>query len=162
MLSLKANWEALQEAKKEIDNFIDNANADVLVGFKSGQQHTIKQKNGEDKSIDMSELARKLTFGAHGIPERPFLQEGILSKKKELQKEIETQWSNIRQKKKANWNKLGTKAVAAVQEFVRGDYYKTHAPNSPATIREKGSNTPLIDTGEMINSLVYVVEGGDK
>ena len=33
-------------------------------------------------------------------------------------------------------------------------------PNSPYTVRMKGSNAPLIDTGEMRQSITYVVEEG--
>jgi hypothetical protein len=32
------------------------------------------------------------------------------------------------------------------------------APNAPSTIRRKGSNRPLIDTGELRKSITYVVE----
>jgi hypothetical protein len=35
------------------------------------------------------------------------------------------------------------------------------APNSPATIREKGSDNPLIDTGELRKAITYVVKEGD-
>ena len=49
--------------------------------------------------------------------------------------------------------------MGAVQKFVRSDYYKTNVPNSSKTIKFKGSDTPLIDGGDLINSLEFVVEG---
>lgn len=182
MLSLKANMQKLGDFH-EIQKFIDNANAEVLVGYLSGKYHVdeihkddtdrpnekrrgeYKGYNGEsnpqDKQpIELAELAKVLTFGAHGIPARPFILEGLQSKKDELKKEIETQLDNIKNGKVANWNKLGNKAVAAVQEFVRGDYYKSTVPNSDYTIKYKGSDTPLIDSGDLINSLQYVVTNG--
>jgi hypothetical protein len=35
-----------------------------------------------------------------------------------------------------------------------------HPPNAPATIRAKGSSKPLIDTGEMRQSVTYQIRGG--
>jgi hypothetical protein len=52
-------------------------------------------------------------------------------------------------------------AVGAVQEFVRGDYYRTNVPNSPKTIEYKeGGDKPLIDSANMIQSLQFVVQDG--
>jgi hypothetical protein len=41
---------------------------------------------------------------------------------------------------------------------VRGDYFKSVTPNAPGTIEAKGSDTPLIDTGFMINSTTFVTK----
>ncbi len=155
----------------EIQNFIDNANADVLVGFLSGRQHVEtkhKDDSGEYKNRDgrkasfegmeTAELAKILTFGSATIPARPFIEEGLQSKKEELKKEIGVQLDQIKNGKNANWNKVGSKAVGAVQEFVRSDYYKSRVPNSKKTIDYKGSDRPLIDGGDLINSLEFVVE----
>ena len=57
-----------------------------------------------------------------------------------------------------NWDRIGTMAVGAVNEFVRSDHYKNTAPNSPEWIKTKGSDTPLIDGANLIGSLQYVVE----
>ena len=176
MLSLSANFQKLGDFK-EIQNFVDNATAQVLVGYLSGKQHTptihgrqvengkatYKGYNGEEnpqdiKPMELAELAKVLTFGSATIPARPFIEEGLLSKKGELSKEIKKQLDLIKDDKTPNWNKVGTKAVAAVQEFVRGDYYKSTIPNSQTTIDYKGSDTPLIDGADLINSLEYVIE----
>ena len=166
----------------EIQKFADDLNAKVLVGFLSGRQHiptlhkddteNPNQKrrgnyvgyNGEsdpqnNPPIETAELAKMLTFGSANIPARPFIEEGLLSEKKELLNEIKKQIENAKQGR-ANWAKLGTKAVAAIQKFVRSDYYKNTVPNSPKTIEYKGSDTPLIDGGDLINSLEFIVEGG--
>ena len=55
---------------------------------------------------------------------------------------------------------IGVFLVGAVQRFVRSDYYKSAQPNAPRTISRKGSDTPLIDTGFLVNSTTYVVRGG--
>ena len=58
---------------------------------------------------------------------------------------------------KANWNKIGGMAVGAIEEFVRGDYYRQNVPNAKRTIEYKGSDHPLIDGANMIQSLKYLV-----
>ncbi|MBR5007882.1 MAG: hypothetical protein IKY09_02775 [Methanocorpusculum sp.] len=170
MLSLKLNMTKVPDFS-EIQEFAESANAKVLVGFLSGRQHVKTQHKGKDgkyKNIDggdavyeqmeTAELAKILTFGDARIPPRPFIEEGLLSKKDDLKKEIGKQLDQIKDGKKANWNKVGTKAVGAIQEFVRSDYYKNRVPNAKRTIDYKGSDTPLIDGGDLINSLEFVVE----
>lgn len=163
---------------KEIQDFVADIDTEVLVGFMAGRQHvpTLHKADTEkpnekrrgkidgrgdpqnERAIETAELAKILTFGSATIPGRPFIEEGLLSEKEELLKEAEKQTDNAR-KGQANWAKLGTKAVGAVQKFVRSDYYKTNVPNNSNTIEFKGSDTPLIDGGDLINSLEFVVEG---
>ena len=173
MLSLKANASKVPDFS-ELRRFAENANADVLVGFLAGRMHVetkhkdkkgkkgkYKDYNGQDatfSNMETAELAKILTFGSAKIPARPFIEDGLLSKKDELKKEINKQLDQIKEGKKANWEKVGTKAVGAIQEFVKSDYYKTRIPNSSRTIKYKeGKDTPLIDGGDLINSLEFVV-----
>lgn len=52
---------------------------------------------------------------------------------------------------------IGERAKNAVQKAIReGDY----APLSPRTIAAKGSSTPLIDTGTMVNSVTFEIRNG--
>lgn len=171
-LSVKASaqYANINDLIKELNNL----HVCVKVGFLSGRQHVPamhKAKDGERKGqyaninggapnlqgIETCELARTLHYGGHGIPARPFLEQGLESAEdnifeafsKELAKELST--------KNGNFEKVGTMAVGAIQEFVRSDYYKGAIPNSPKTIEYKGSDTPLIDGGDLINSLEFVV-----
>jgi hypothetical protein len=51
--------------------------------------------------------------------------------------------------------RLGIEAQGDVQmSIVSGGW----APNSPVTVKMKGSSRPLIDTGAMRQSVTYVVE----
>ena len=152
------------------------AAANILVGFPSGDMHvpTIhKNENGEYRTydgknvedlepIENAELAKALSFGTSTIPARPFLEDGIASKKEELKKALQEEAKKVIDGGQANWNKVGTMAVGAVQEFVRGDYYKTNVPNSPRTVEYKGSDKPLIDGANLINDLKFVVQSGGK
>ena len=160
----------------KIQKLAQKAACDILVGFPSGMQHVPaihKNKKGEYRTleggkveevepIETAELAKMLSFGTSEIPPRPFLEEGIRSKQTELVKALETEAKKVMDGGQANWNKVGTMAVGAVQEFVRGDYYKTNVPNSQKTIDYKGSDKPLIDGANMIQSLQFVVQDGGK
>jgi hypothetical protein len=50
---------------------------------------------------------------------------------------------------------MGNFLVGAVRKQIRNGHF---VPLKPATIRRKGSSKPLIDTGQMMNGVTYVVE----
>ena len=161
---------------KKIQALARKAAANILVGFPSGDMHTPtfhKNEQGEYKTydgknveeaepIENAELAKMLSFGTAEIPARPFLEDGIASKKEEIKNALQEEAKKVIDGGQANWNKVGTMAVGAVQEFVRGDYYKTNIPNGPKTIKYKGSDKPLIDGANLINDLKFVVQSGGK
>lgn len=139
---------------------------DILVGFPAGRPHP-----GSDLSMD--ELARTQTYGSADIPARPFLEEGILTKKNELGQLIQEHYAKRVEghDKRPTLKRIGAEAVGAVQDFVRGDYYKETVPNAPSTIarksrRQKGklllSDKPLIDTGDMVNAVTFIVKEGAR
>ena len=159
--------------RKKIQALMDEAHVDILVGFRGGQQHhmDVKRKSRNDeyrningvepeniKSPDIDQLAMMLHFGTADIPARPFLTDGIRQNLGKLKAAMKEEAQKVAAGQKANWNKVGTMAVGAIQEFVRGDYYKGKKPNSKRTIEYKGSDTPLIDTAEMVNSMTYIVQ----
>lgn len=160
----------------KIQKLARKAACNILVGFPSGEMHvpTIhKNENGEYKTyhggdvseveeIENAELAKMLSFGTSEIPARPFLDQGIESKEKELAEALKNEAKKVIDGGQANWNKVGTMAVGAVQEFVRGDYYRTNVPNSQKTIDYKGSDKPLIDGANLIGDLKFVVQAGGK
>ena len=159
---------------KKIQEKVRKAACDILVGFPSGEMHVPtfhKNKegkyvgyNGENvedvKPIETAELAKELSFGTATIPARPFLEEGIESKKDELVNAMKQEAKKIMDGGSANWDKVGTMAVGAIEEFVRGDFYKSTKPNSKKTQEYKGSDKPLIDGADLINSMTFVVNGG--
>lgn len=152
----------------KIKKLLRDSEARILVGLPSGKMHVevvhSQTKKGKHKTstvttdVELSDLAMELHFGSTRTPARPFLTDGIESKKKELKEAIAAEAKKIIMGQGANWDKIGTMAVGAVQELVRSDFYKNRAPNSKKTIEIKGSDTPLIDGANLINSLAYVVE----
>ena len=160
----------------KIQKLAQKAACEILVGFPSGRQHVPtfhKNENGEYKTydgkdiadaepIETAELAKMLHFGTADIPARPFLEDGIRDRQEDIKKALQDEAKKIVDGGSANWNKVGTMAVGAIQEFVRGDYYKTNVPNSQRTIDYKGSDKPLIDGADLINSLTFIVQNGEK
>ena len=157
---------------KKIKNLLRDCEARILVGMPSGQMHIetvhTEDKKGKKKTssvegeVELSDLARQLHFGTNETPARPFLTDGIDSEKKKIGETIAGEAKKIIAGTGANWNKVGTMAVGAVQELVRSDFYKSRAPNSEFTIKTKGSDTPLIDGGNLINALTFVVDDTHK
>lgn len=156
----------------EIQAFQEQAAVNILVGFLSGRMHVETQhqnENGEyinyngekaqPQTVEAAELAEALHDGTATIPARPFLDEGIEVHKEELSEAIMDELEKVLEGNKANWDKVATMAVGAIQEFVRSDHYKNSVPNSQKTIDYKGSDTPLIDGGDLINSMEYVIQG---
>jgi hypothetical protein len=157
----------------KIQKLAKQAQVSILVGFLSGREHVptfhkndkgeYKTYDGQDienaEPIDTAELAKELHYGTATIPARPFLEDGIRSKEKDLEKAMAEEVTKIKDGGQANWKKIGTMAVGAVQELVRSDFYKTRIPNSKKTQDYKGSDTPLIDGGDLMGSLTFLVNG---
>jgi hypothetical protein len=158
------------------EKFLRRAQDDeILIGIVEGQTHTT---DGQD----VSDLARTLSFGSANIPARPFLEEGINSVQPELKAAIEEHYRNIVNAK--DWEtqskrdpkglkKIAVIAVGGVKKLVLSDHYKSTVPNAESTIYQKSkknkkgeitglSDKPLIDTGQMINSVTYVINGVEK
>lgn len=124
-------------------------NDEILVGYPDGVSHP-----GSD--IQNSDLARALHNGTARIPSRPFLYQAIVSVRQQLRAMLREQFKKQIKRGEYSPEGIGAFMVGAVQRFVRSGYYKNTAPNAPSTIRRKGSDTPLIDTGFMIDSTTFV------
>lgn len=105
--------------------------------------------------------AKPATF-ANGItiPERPFLRVGIrrnLDFFARLSRRNLVLVARGQSTIPVALGQLGAAAAGKVkQEIVDGSW----APNAPSTVRAKGSDRPLIDTGALRQSVTYVVDQG--
>jgi len=114
----------------------------------------ISPRTGE--SMPMSEVAKLQHFGGEGIPARPFLEDAVREQWGEISKAIKS--SMILRFKGLSASAQYEFAANDVTYFVRrflldGTYYRAVVPNSPTTIENKGGDTPLLDTGQLINSI---------
>lgn len=147
---------------KKIQKVADQASVEILVGFPGGYVGLHGEDPADQEPMEVAELARMLHYGTADIPARPFLEDGIKQNLGKIKKAFKEEVEKVMAGGKANWDKVGTMAVGAIDEFVRSDYYKQRVPNAKSTIRWKGSDTPLIDGANMIQSLNYVINGVTK
>ena len=134
----------------------------VKVGFpETGKLGNKNKKGSGHEPVDtMSEIimvASLNEFGTKKIPERPFMRQSFDNNIKEL--------NELKEKiyKKVIWgqltarealNLLGIWMVARTKREIKNGNFEEL---SDFTIEKKGSNKPLIDIAQMINSIQYQV-----
>ena len=122
------------------------------------------------RSLSMSDLAFWLINGTATIPARPFPEDA----RKQLRKQVYTllkEHTTVKLKNTKDPNKLSEIYVDFTDSDLRekleqlvkwwlldGSYYKSHVPNAPSTIANKGSDVPLVDTGQLVNSIQARIE----
>lgn len=122
----------------------------VHIGFQAGESF-------EESGEDIAEIAANNELGTLSIPSRPFLRKTVDENDDKIRMAGVKEADNIIAGKSAETalNRLGVLSVSLVQEkIVDGEY----ASNSPLTIKLKGSDKPLIDSGRMRQSVKYIVE----
>jgi hypothetical protein len=98
-------------------------------------------------------------FGAPaaGIPPRPFFRNMIADKKGEWPKAIGDLLKANNYDAKITLDQTGQAIVGQLRQSI----IDTNAPPlKPATVRRKGFEKPLIDTGHMIQSVDYEIKSG--
>ena len=96
-------------------------------------------------------------FGTRRIPERPFFRNAMRGNQGKYARFMAARAKQIIEQKETfdrTLNQLGVMAVGDVQHEIT---VLSHPPNAPATIKAKGSSKPLIDTGEMRQSVTYQI-----
>lgn len=134
---------------------LEAGNHQVRIGFPAGVQH-----KGDGDSIAMAELAAVHEFGAPsvGIPERPFMR---VSLQKNRPAYVALNRQNI---KKILQKQMDIRtALGRLGELAKGDMQKeiaqgSFAPLKPSTIRRKGSSRPLVDSGQMRQSIAWEID----
>jgi hypothetical protein len=99
-------------------------------------------------------------FGtSRGIPERPFMQNSMRGNQGKYRAALKTSAAKILRGEtslQVVMQKLGIVGQGDIQAEITA---LMSPPNAPSTIRQKGSSKPLIDSGEMRNSVTFKVEG---
>lgn len=109
-----------------------------------------------DDGLPVAKVARWNEFGTkQGIPERPFMRRTMMEYEREW---IETLRTLVQREMDKDKNIDIDKALKKFGEIVKGDIQETilaggFAKNAPSTIKRKGHDTPLVDTGVMISSI---------
>lgn len=110
------------------------------------------------KSATMAEVAYYNEFGtSRGIPERPFIRTTADEKKGVYSKFLKGELLDVFAGRKTvtiALERVGALAQGHVRKKIRN--IRTPA-NSAATIAQKGSSNPLVDTGHLIKKIDYEV-----
>lgn len=91
------------------------------------------------------------------IPERSFMRSGFDSRKRKIQKQGEkllTDVLTMKTRAKPAMKALGLVISTQIQEYLTS---LSSPPNHPATVQNKGSSNPLIDSGQLRESITYKI-----
>lgn len=131
-------------------------NTDVLVGIPEAES----SRPGE--MVTNAELLFIHTNGSplKGIPARPVIEPAIENKKDKVADKLKVAMNKALEGDEAGARKSLEAAGMYGQNIARGWFTNPDngwPPNAESTIKAKGSDKPLIDTGEMRKAITYVV-----
>lgn len=131
----------------------------VLVGFQEGTKTTQQTKGQRQKKagFSMAEIAAANEFGTKTIPARPFMSTSFDENRAKINKAILGEYSKILDGKSTTERSLGLIGLLGVKFIVQKIRAITSPPNSPRTIAIKKSSKPLIDFGQMVQSVRHKV-----
>lgn len=116
------------------------------------------------RSMSLKKLATLLIEGTDNIPPRPFITDAGRVLNEDLRR-LMRECSYIKKQNSRNPNyiadvyigfdtdRLATEATALIKDWLFGGYYCSVVPNAPKTIQHKGFNLPLVETGQLVNSI---------
>lgn len=138
---------------KLIDHGFDNIIRQALKLDGKGVKVGIRRGKGSHDGTDMLDIAVYNHFGTATIPARPFVSDCAEKNAGQIQEAQKRLAYRVYQG--------GLSADGALAEL--GAWYvnvqKGHilhggwTPNAPATVKRKGSNKPLVDTGQLVNTV---------
>lgn len=126
---------------------------EVRIGYQRG----ILAGDTDDSSrADLVDIAMWNEFGTVNIPSRPFMRDSVDKHEAAINHMLTAQKDALLHGATAReiLNTAGLFQQDLIQtEIEQGDF----VANAPATVRKKGSDKPLIDTGTMKNSVHYQI-----
>jgi len=148
----------IDQIKKDFAKLI---HMDVLVGVPEADS---KREKG---SVNNAQLMYIQTNGSpvQKIPARPIIEPAIKANKDKITNELKKAATMALNNDISGAKRQLNKAGMLGQNVARGwftDPQNNWTPNSPVTIAKKGSEQPLIDTGQLRKSITYVVRDDKK
>ena len=123
----------------------------VRVGYQHGAE------TGEDGGADLADVAMWNELGTAHMPARPFLRQSVDGNASRISAACKAQLQAVASGKataEGALAALGAMQKGLVQHTIQGGGFK---PNAPATVKRKGSDRPLIDTGRMRQSVTFAI-----
>jgi len=148
-----------KEYDKKFAQIEQLANSYVIVGFQEGTvtKSQVKGNRRKQAGKSMPQIAAENEFGTSVIPARPFMRTSFDENQERINKVIRTEYDKIIDGDstiRKSLNLIGLYMTDLIQTKIRAIRYP---PNSPATIAAKKSSKPLIDFGQMIQSVRHKV-----
>ena len=140
-----AEGRRLQKALKELGKL------ECFIGF---QRTYASEKDG----TDMCDVAAWNELGtSRGIPSRPFIRNTVDLHGDEINQVLDQMVKQILKGQTAEQvlRSMGVYLKGQMQEEIKNGEY---VPNAPETIKKKGSEKPLIDTGRLRSSVQYQIK----
>lgn len=136
-----------QAFKKEIERA---KNTYVKVG--------VMEAAGDYDAISVAEVAAINEYGTENNPERPFMRNAYQRNFDKLRFMVDKKYDDFLMARVSLFD-----ALTAVGMFLQGEIQREivnlkRPPNSPRTIELKGSSNPLIDSGQLRQSITYEIE----
>lgn len=141
-------------------NLEELAALQVNVGFNDNSKtYKVKAKGKQNKvdGVSVAQVAAWNEFGTEHSPSRPFMRQTLKDQREEI-----TKFARNRAKGVVNGSMSAKMALNGIGSYVKGRIQAEirdgeFEPNAPSTVAHKGSSKPLIDTGRMRKSIVYVI-----
>lgn len=146
-------FDRIMKSLKELGKY------EVNVGFQQTEKTKLQVKGDRKKEpgLQMAQIAAQNEFGTDKIPARPFIRTAFDSRRNEIEAVIRDEYNQIIDGTTTIRKALGFMGQA-VQALIQARIAAIRQPpNSSVTIKRKKSSKPLIDFGQMINSVRYVI-----
>lgn len=137
------------------------ANSYVLIGFQEGSvtKSQVKGNRKKEGGKSMPQIAAENEYGvpSRNVPARPFMSTSFDENRDRINNIVANEYDKIIEGEstvKKSLNALGLFMTGLIQQKIRDI---TSPPNAPRTIKAKGSSKPLIDFGQMVQSVRHKV-----
>jgi hypothetical protein len=131
----------------------------LLIGFQEGDE-TQKETKGQrtkEAGLSIAQIAGQNEFGDGKIPPRPFMSTSFDENLVRINKIVASQIIRIEEGRRKSDFALDVIGLSIVDMIQAKITQIMTPPNSPTTIAIKGSSKPLIDFGQMRQSVRHVV-----
>lgn len=134
---------------KVLENVMELGGKQVKVGIQAG--------SGSHDGVDILDIAIYNHFGTRNIPSRPFVSDCFDKNQGQISEAKKRIVYRVMEGMPASTGlaQLGQWYQDVLKGHIRNGGW---VPNAPATIKRKGSSKPLIDTGQLVNSVRWKIE----
>ena len=138
---------------KLIDHGFDNIIRQALKLDGKGVKVGIRRGKGSHDGTDMLDIAVYNHFGTATIPARPFVSDCAEKNAGQIQEAQKRLVYRVYQGSLSADGALAQLGAWYVNVQKGHILHGGWTPNAPATIKRKGSNKPLVDTGQLVNTV---------